>query len=80
MIFTTGLWIYHNELIRKNLTTKEELKNVYKLPIGNPFVRGFFRNVQQALMPVIPKMSLLDKMRDKKIKIRKDRSRIVKKD
>jgi hypothetical protein len=65
MIFTTGLMIYHFELIRKNLTTKEELKNVYKEPLGNPFYRSFLNNFKQALCPTLPKFSLLDRMRAK---------------
>jgi hypothetical protein len=77
MVFTTGLWIYHNELIRKNLTTKEELKDVYKLPFGNPFYRSFCKNVKQALCPVIPKISLLNRMRLKKLKTKIDRTKIV---
>jgi hypothetical protein len=77
MIFTTGLWIYHNELIRKNLTTKEELKNVYQPPIGNPFLRTLGKNIQLAIFPTISKFSLLERMREKKLKQMRDRSRIV---
>jgi hypothetical protein len=79
MIFTTGLFIYHTCLIRKNLTTKEELKHSYTEPIGNPFLRNCWRNFKIALCPVISKYSLLDRMkfRLEKNSLRKDRSKIV---
>jgi ribosomal protein L40E len=40
MIFTTGLIIYHINLIITNKTTKEEIKKLLPIKIGNPYDRG----------------------------------------
>jgi hypothetical protein len=62
MIFTLGLLIYHSELIVKNLTTKEEMNQVYPKIFGNPHKRTFCKNFRLILCPSIPLRSLLDKM------------------
>ena len=77
MVFTSGLFIYHSQLIHKNLTTKEELKHVYKAPIGNPFRRCWWRNFTSALCPRVPMYSFLDIMRSNLKKSKHDRSKIV---
>jgi hypothetical protein len=38
-IFVTGLLSYHTFLIIKNRSTKEDLKNIFSSPFGNPFTR-----------------------------------------
>jgi len=63
-----GLCVYHTALIKNNLTTKEELKDVYQPPQGNPFKRSFFKNIQNAFFSNLPKISLLDKMKQKAVK------------
>ena len=68
MIFTTGLLIYHFGLIRHNLTTKEELKNVYNNPFGNPFKSSIFKNIKSIICPLVSRPSLLEKMRANLIK------------
>ena len=40
MLFTTGLIIYHIKLIISNITTKEEIKKLVPIKIGNPYDRG----------------------------------------
>ncbi len=44
MLFTTGLIIYHIGLIIKNKTTKEEIKKLIQIKIGNPYDRGLSKN------------------------------------
>ena len=62
MIFTTGLFFYHTSLIKNNLTTKEELKNVYRTPYGNPFLRSIKKNIKFILFPNLSLPSLQDQM------------------
>ncbi len=66
MTFTTGLLIYHTKIIKKNLTTKEEMKRFYRNPIGNPYIRNSRQNWVEALSPVIRKESVLEIMRNNK--------------
>ena len=44
MLFTTGLIIYHINLIINNKTTKEEIKKLIPLKIGNPYDKGIGHN------------------------------------
>ena len=44
MLFTTGLIIYHINLIINNKTTKEEIKKLLPLNIGNPYDKGICNN------------------------------------
>jgi hypothetical protein len=77
MIFTTGLFVYHTNLIKNNLTTKEELKNIYGPPQGNPHKRSLLKNIISAFCSPIPKISLLEQMRIKMYKVKKDRTKTV---
>ena len=47
MLFTTGLIIYHISLIMKNITTKEEIKKLLPLKVGNPYDRGVGKNCNE---------------------------------
>ena len=47
MLFTTGLIIYHINLIIKNITTKEEIKKLLPLKVGNPYDRGAGNNCNE---------------------------------
>lgn len=60
MIFTTGLLIYHSRLISNNMTTKEELKQFFLNPFGNPYKRKCCTNCLNVLCPRKNKKSLLD--------------------
>ena len=68
MSFTTGLFIYHTKIIKKNLTTKEEMKGFYNNPNGNPYIRNSRQNWVDALSPTIRKESVLEIMRKNKNK------------
>lgn len=59
MLFTTGLFIYHTRLISHNITTKEELKNFFDNPFGNPFERNYCKNWKSVLCPKLRKMDIL---------------------
>ena len=61
MIFVTGLFIYHYKLIKRNMTTKEEIKSFFENPQGNPYSKNNKNlNMNQSLFPLKQKMSLLD--------------------
>ena len=60
MIFTTELLFFHMRLIFNNITTKEELKKLFKNPFGNPYKRENSKNFNSILFPKKPKMSLID--------------------
>lgn len=60
MIFTTGLLIYHSRLVSNNMTTKEELKQFFLNPFGNPYKRKCCTNCLNVLCPRKNKKSLLD--------------------
>ena len=47
MLFTTGLIIYHINLILRNITTKEEIKKLLKVKIRNPYDRGYSKNCNE---------------------------------
>jgi hypothetical protein len=59
MIFTTGLFIYHTNLIIKNLTTKDEINGTYDNSMGNPWNQGIKRNIKRILCPKVQQPSLL---------------------
>lgn len=44
MYFTTGLFIHHTRFVFINKTTKEELKKLVNIKIGNPYDRGMCKN------------------------------------
>ena len=61
MIFVTGLLFYHYKLIKRNITTKEEIKNFFENPQSNPYSRSDkYVNVRKSLFPLKQKRSLLD--------------------
>lgn len=68
MIFTTGLCIYHSNLIKNNVTTKEEIKRTHQKPVGNPFYYNFSKNVKKVLFPPLSNPSLLESMRIKLVR------------
>jgi len=47
MLFTTGLIIYHINLIIHNITTKEEIKKLIPIKIGNCYDRGAAKNCNE---------------------------------
>lgn len=52
MIFITGLFFYRFKLVTRNITTKEEIKNFYENPQGNPYSRNDkYINLTQSLFP-----------------------------
>ena len=61
MIFVTGLFVYHYKLVKRNITTKEEIKSFYDNPQGNPNTRNDkYTNMIRALFPPKQKLSMLD--------------------
>jgi hypothetical protein len=76
MIFTTGLFVYHTNLIVKNNTTNEELKSYYKNPIGNPHTRTTSKNCHQALFAINSEPSFLGEVRRNKL-AKEDRKKLV---
>jgi len=76
MIFTTGLLVYHTNLIVKNFTTNEELKGYYRKPIGNPHSRSLSINCRQALDPTRSEPSLMDEIIADKTK-KEERKKLV---
>ena len=63
LIFTFGLLFYHMSLISNNTTTKEDLKNYWDHPQGNPYQREKKLNWKNSLFPEIKKYSILDLLR-----------------
>ena len=63
LLFIVGLLFYHIKLISKNITTKEDLKNYWDNPAGNPFYRNKIYNWKNALFPLIKKYSILNILR-----------------
>jgi hypothetical protein len=63
LIFIFGLLLYHMKLILYNTTTKEDLKNSWENPQGNPYQRGKKINCQNSLLPEIKKYSILNILR-----------------
>lgn len=72
MIFTTELFFYHIILALNNITTKEELKNLFKNPLGNPYRRNKSWNFNYILFPKKPKMSLIDILKRNSKKSKKE--------
>jgi hypothetical protein len=73
MIFTTGLLIYHTNLVVNNLTTKDEINGTYDNEMGNPWNQGCRRNYRGIMCPLNQKPSLLKSIevnskKEKKIK------------
>ena len=63
LLFIVGLLFYHLKLIHNNITTKEDLKNYWNHPFGNPFKRNRLLNWKNALFPLIKKYSILNILR-----------------
>ena len=63
LIFIFGLLLYHMKLILYNTTTKEDLKNSWENPQGNPYQRVKKINCQNSLLPEIKKYSILNILR-----------------
>ena len=63
LLFIFGLLFYHIKLININITTKEDLKNYWDNPFGNPFNRSKIYNWKNALFPIIKKYSILNILR-----------------
>ena len=63
LLFIVGLLFYHLKLIHNNITTKEDLKNYWNHPFGNPFKRNILLNWKNALFPLIKKYSILNILR-----------------
>lgn len=77
MIFTTGLFVYHTNLIAKNMTTNEELKSYFRRPIGNPYVRNVSTNCKQALCAIQSEPSLMDEIRMKNKEKERRRNTVI---
>ena len=61
MIFVTGLFIYHTKLVLKNITTKEDIKQFWNTPQGNPFFRKYkYLNFMNSIFPLKQKYSIID--------------------
>ena len=63
LIFIFGLLLYHMKLILNNTTTKEDLKNSWENPQGNPYQRAKKINCKNSLLPEIKKYSILNLLR-----------------
>ena len=68
MTFTTGLLLFHIKILKVNKTTKEEFKKLFVNPFSNPFQRNTNDNIISALIPNISKKSLLDELRENRVK------------
>ena len=75
MIFTTELFFYHIILALNNITTKEELKRLFKSPIGNPYKRNKSWNFNHIIFPKKPKMSLIDILKKNTQKSKKEENK-----
>lgn len=60
MVFTTGLLLYHIRITKNDMTTKEELKKLFKNPFGNPYEKSIIDNFFSVLFPTIGKKNLMD--------------------
>ena len=65
MVFVTGLFIYHTKLVLKNVTTKEDIKNFFNSPQGNPYSRKKKLNLLNSLFPLKQKNSIIDIFQNK---------------
>ena len=71
MIFTTGLLLYHINIIKYDKTTREELKKLFLNPFLNPYQRSTKQNLQNVLIPNIKSTSILDELNNNKNKYKK---------
>jgi palmitoyltransferase ZDHHC9/14/18 len=62
MVFTTGLFVYHTNLIISNLTTKDEINGTYDNEMGNPWNQGCRRNYKKIICPRLQKPSFLEEI------------------
>lgn len=68
MIFTTGLLLFHIDVVKYDKTTREDLKKLFKNPFLNPYQRSIKQNVKNNLMPNIKRTSILDELKGNKNK------------
>ena len=66
MIFTTGLLLYHINIIKYDKTTREELKKLFLNPFFNPYQRSTKQNLKNVLIPNIKSTSILDELNNNK--------------
>ena len=66
MIFTTGLLIFHINIIKFDKTTREELKKLFLNPFSNPYQRTLKQNLKHILIPNIKRTSILDELKSNK--------------
>ena len=78
MYFTTGLFIHHTRFIITNKTTKEELKKLINIKIGNPYDRGMCKNCNDFCCRKrrSPKLNELQQL-SKKVKVPKKKMMAV---
>ena len=68
MIFTTGLLIFHINIVKVDNTTREELKKLFLNPFSNPYQRTLKQNLKNILIPNIKRTSVLDELKSNKNK------------
>ena len=66
MIFTTGLLIFHINIIKFDKTTREDLKKLFLNPFSNPYQRNTKQNLINILIPNIKRTSILDELKSNK--------------
>ena len=71
MAFVTALFVYHNILICRNLTTKEELRKTFYTPYGNPYNNSLGLHIKRIFCAKISIFTILDEFRRNKF-FRKD--------
>lgn len=71
MIFTTGLLLFHINVVKYDKTTREDLKKLFLTPFLNPYQRSTKQNIKNILIPNIKKTSILDELRSNKNKFKK---------
>lgn len=59
MLFITGLFFYHTNLVVNNITTKEGLKKLYENVLGNPFKRSCCFNCRNVIRRKIPRKNII---------------------
>ena len=68
MIFTTGLLIFHINVVKFDKTTREDLKKLFLNPFSNPYQRSTKENFKNILIPNIKRTSVLDELKRNKNK------------
>ena len=68
MIFTTGLLIFHINIIKYDKTTREDLKKLFLNPFLNPYQRDIKKNKKNILLPNNKRTSILDELKNNKNK------------